>query len=72
MEIISANKNKLQHAIDYLVKSNAPQIPFDATVIEQVGAVSEAAGFQKAANFAENAKNSPISTLLAFIKFIGT
>ncbi len=68
----TANKNKLQHAIDALVKSNAPQIPFDATIIEEVAKVSASAGFQQAATFAENAKNSPISTLLSFIKFIGT
>jgi hypothetical protein len=68
----TANKNKLQHAIDLMVKSNAPQIPFDATVIEEVAKVSASVGFQSAGNFKENAKNSPISTLLSFVKFIGT
>lgn len=67
-----ANKLKLQHAIDALVKSNAPQIPFDATIIQEVAAVSQSTGFQSQGHFVENAKNSPISTLLAFIKFIGT
>jgi hypothetical protein len=66
------NKNKLQHAIDSLVKSNAPQLPFDATLIEEVAKVSASVGFQSAGNFKENAKLIPISTLLAFIKFIGT
>lgn len=68
----NANLLKLQHAIDALVKSNAPQLPFDATIIQEVAAVSQSAGFQQAATFSENAKNSPISTLLSFIKFIGT
>lgn len=68
----TADKNKLQHAIDALVKSNAPQIPFDATIIEEVTRVSASSGFQSAGDFKENAKNSPISTLLSFVKFIGS
>lgn len=71
MALTTAEKNKLQHAIDLMVKSNAPQIPFDATIIEEVAKVSQSSGYQAAATFAENAKNSPISTLLAFVKFIG-
>lgn len=68
----TTDTNRLQHAIDGLVKSNAPQIPFDATIIEEVARVSASTGFQSAGAFKENAKNSPISTLLAFVKFIGT
>ena len=68
----NADKLKLQHAIDALVKSNAPQIPFDATIIQEVAAVAQSSGFQQAATFQQNAENAPISTLLSFIKFIGT
>lgn len=68
----TTDKNRLQHAIDELVKSNAPQIPFDATVIWEVGRVAQSTGFQSQAKFSERAKNSPISTLLEFVKFIGT
>lgn len=71
MALTTAEKNKLQHAIDLMVKGNAPQLPFDATIIQEVAAVAQSSGYQVAATFTENAKNSPISTLLAFVKFIG-
>lgn len=71
MALSTDNKAKLQAAIDALVFSNAPQIPFDAKIIEQVAAVSASIGFQTTGAFVENAKNSPISTLLTLAKFIG-
>jgi len=63
---------RLQHAIDSLVLSTAPQIPFDSALIWEVARVAASTGFQPALTFQQNAQNSPISTLLSFIKFIGT
>lgn len=66
------NKNKLQHAIDLMTKANATELPFDAKVIEEVAYVSNSTGYLSAGAFKEQAKTNPISTLLGFVKFIGT
>jgi len=66
------NKNKLQHAIDAMVKTNATELPFDATIIEQVGRVAVSSGFESAMKFQQDCRDNPISTLLRFAKFLGT
>jgi len=68
----AANSKEIQAVIDYIVKSNAPQLPFDATAIERLARVAASVGFEGAGNFKEDAKNSPITTLLALAKFLGT
>lgn len=68
----ASNSAALLAAHDALVKSNAPQIPFDATIIEQLAAVAASTGFKSAGNFKEDARDKPISTLIKFIRFIGT
>lgn len=70
--LTTAQKNILQWAIDFQVKGNAPEIPFDDKVIQEVGKVAASTGFESAGKFKEDAKLTPISTLLRFIKFIGT
>lgn len=66
------NKNKLQHAIDTLVKENATEIPFDAKVIEEVAFVAGSSGFESAGTFKNDCRDRPISTLIRFLKFLGT
>jgi len=68
----TANKNALQYAIDEMVKESAVELPVDATVAQHVADVAASTGFQTQGAFMENVKNRPISTLLAFVKFIGT
>lgn len=68
----TANKAKLQHAIDLMVKGSAVELPFDSTVSEEVGRVAASAGFESTGNFKEDVRDRPISTLLRFLKFLGT
>ena len=68
----TTDKNRLQHAIDSMVKENATEIPFDATVIEELARVSASSGFESAGNFKQDARDRPISTLVRWIKYMGT
>lgn len=75
----TAQKTAIQNAIDLMVVGTAPELPFDAKIIETVAPVAEAIGFipplyTQATNgaFQESCKLRPISTLLALAKFIGT
>ena len=66
------SKVQLQHAIDSMVRESAVELPFDATVIEEVGRVAAASGFESAGKFQEDAKLNPISVLLRFLLYLGS
>lgn len=68
----TANYNALTHASQALTVSTAPQLPFDASIIEQLEGPAVAAGlFATKGAFQEAAKDKPISTLIDFIRLVG-
>jgi hypothetical protein len=67
-----ANYDALTAASGLLTKSTAPQLPFDELTIQQLEGPAVAAGlFATTGAFQEAAKNSPISTLIDFIRLVG-
>jgi hypothetical protein len=68
----AANAAALQAAADAMTATNAVELPFDATIIERIAAVSASTGFETAGKFKNDARDNPISTLLRFAKFLGT
>ena len=62
--------NGLAEVLTYL--NGAPEIPFDSTVIERVANIAVSAGFVTSnLEFAERAKDKPITTLLEFAAYLG-
>lgn len=60
----------LTEVLEYL--RGAPEIPFDSTVIERVANLAVSVGFVSSnLEFAERAKDKPITTLLEFAAFLG-
>jgi hypothetical protein len=67
-----AQSQVLSLAIQLITAHPAHEFPPDSTVLEQVARVAFASGFTVSTGaFLEKVKDSPISTLLAFVKFLG-
>jgi hypothetical protein len=69
--LTQAQKDSLTDAINLMVKEQARETPFDATVIEVVGRVAASTGFMGTGAFNEAMLNNPFSTLLRFLVYVG-
>lgn len=54
-----------------MFRGSAVELPFDASVIDELSRVSDSSGFISALPFHDACKNNPITTLIKWMIFIG-
>lgn len=68
----TAEKKELTDAINWMLKRQAYEYPFDAQVSQQVALVAKSSGFTKTTGeFLNRIRDNPYSTMLQFVAYVG-